>query len=67
MAITGPRIEIIVDKKGSTATTVHGVTGGGCHTVSQPYEALFGAVTDTVATSEAYEDPELVEIKSHAG
>jgi hypothetical protein len=66
MAITGPRIEILIDKKGGTTTTVHGVTGGGCQVVSEPYEKLFGEVTETTATHEAYEDPELVEIKSQA-
>lgn len=62
-----PRIEITIDKKGNTQTSVFGVTGGACHAVSEPYEQLFGAVIDSIATAEAYEDPELVEIKSQAG
>lgn len=67
MATTGPRIEIVINKKGETETSVHGVQGGSCHTVSEPYEKLFGALVETTATAEAYEDPELVEIKSQAG
>ena len=67
MATDGPRIEITIDKKGGTTTSVFGVTGGDCHLVSAPYEALFGALVETTATAEAYEDPELVEIKSQAG
>ena len=66
MATTGPRIEITVDKKGVTTTSAFGVRGGDCHLVTEPYEKLFGAVIDTVATAEAYEDPEMVEIKSQA-
>ena len=65
--MNNPRIEITIDKKGNTQTAVFGITGGACHLASEPYEQLFGAVIDSIATSEAYEDPELVEIKSQAG
>ena len=67
MAITGPRIEILIDRKGGTTTSVHGVTGASCHEVSAGYEALFGSLISTEATTEAYEKGEEVEIKSHAG
>ena len=67
MATAGPRIEITINKKGETTTEVFGVTGGGCHVVSAPYESLFGAVVETTATAEAYEKEELVEIKSQVG
>jgi hypothetical protein len=59
-----PRIEIVVDKKGGTETTVHGITGGGCKVASEGYEALFGAVESEVQTHEAFEEPEQVEMKA---
>jgi hypothetical protein len=67
MAASGPRIEITINKKGETTTSVFGVTGAACHLASEPYESLFGALVETTATAEAYEDPELVEIKSQVG
>jgi hypothetical protein len=64
MPITGPRIEVTVDKKGVGTTSVIGIQGGSCHALSEGYENLFGDVIETVDTAEAYEEPEEVEIKS---
>lgn len=63
MSSTGPRIEITVRKNGETSTEVFGVPGGNCHLVSGPYEKLLGDIMSTTAKTDAYEDPELVEIK----
>jgi len=67
MPTSGPRIEITVDPKGITRTEAIGIQGGACQLATAPYEALYGDVLDTVATSEAYEDPHEVEIKSQQG
>lgn len=58
----GPRIEIVVDKKGNPTTQVFGAPGQSCHNVSEPFEKLFGDVLETEATAEAYEDPHELEI-----
>jgi len=67
MSITGPRIEIIVDSKGVSRNEAIGIGGDGCQLATAPYEALQGDVLDTVATAEAYESPEEIEIKSQEG
>jgi len=63
MAVTGPRIEITIAKNGETDTKVFGVEGASCRTLSAPWESLFGGVIATADTTEAFEDPELVEVK----
>ena len=65
MATTGPRIEITIAKNGETDTKVFGVEGASCRTLSSPWEALFGDVITTTDTTEAFEDPELIEVKGN--
>jgi|15BtaG_2_1085339.scaffolds.fasta_scaffold00028_58 hypothetical protein len=60
---TGPRIEILVDKKGNPTVSAPGVGGGDCKIKSAGYESLFGDVIETQATSEAFEDEPEIEIK----
>jgi hypothetical protein len=62
--LSGPRIEIIVDKTGETDTKVFGVIGAGCRALSKSWEELFGSVVSSSDTIEAYEDEHEVEIKS---
>lgn len=61
---TGPRIEIHIDTKGNPTTKVVGVSGAVCHAITAPYEAMYGEVLDSHATTEAFEKPEEVEIKA---
>lgn len=67
MPTAGPRIEITVDPKGITKTEVIGMQGERCKAASASYDKLFGEVLDTIATSEAYEDQQEIEIKMQQG
>jgi len=65
--LSGPRIEITVDRTGTTSTAVFEIEGAACQTVSAGYEAVLGEVISTEATAEAYEDEHEVEIRAETG